>query len=295
MVQKDSVKVDLEATYSKVSELLENWSKLVESEVAWLKSRAIELVVTDIPAIPLEAAQRAGLTNVAIGNFSWDFIYSEFAAEESRWEGPVEAFREAYNGTDLLLRLPFHAAMESFPRLEDVPLVAVAGQGRRQELAQLTGADPNKSWILLSFTTLELKQGALSRLQSFDNHQFFTVKPLEWPGSNLFSVPPDYCPFTDMVASVEAVVTKPGFGILSECQVNGTPLLYVERENFLEYPVLEKALKESLRSLHIPAADLYHGRLGPALAKLEAGLPEPFKPVPSDGGRTVVERLVSLL
>ena len=44
-----------------------------------------------------------------------------------------------------------------------------------------------------------------------------------------------YC---DLVAAADLVVTKPGYGIVSECIANRTALLYTPRGEFREYPVL---------------------------------------------------------
>jgi UDP:flavonoid glycosyltransferase YjiC (YdhE family) len=40
------------------------------------------------------------------------------------------------------------------------------------------------------------------------------------------------------------MISKIGYGVFSECQLNGTPLIYLPREDFAEYPVLEKAIIE---------------------------------------------------
>ncbi len=43
--------------------------------------------------------------------------------------------------------------------------------------------------------------------------------------------------YPDLVAAADVVVSKPGYGIVSECIANGTPLLYTSRGRFVEYDV----------------------------------------------------------
>ncbi|MCA9795856.1 MAG: hypothetical protein KC910_28810, partial [Candidatus Eremiobacteraeota bacterium] len=278
MVQKDSVEVDLAATLARLEEVFGRRQQLVRQEAEWLQAVGARAVAVDIPSMPLEAAALAGIAGVAVGNFSWDWIYSELEAPE--FEPVIQALREGYARADRLLRFPFSCPTPAFARVSDVPLVAKPGRSVRARLAQATGANPELPWLLFSFTTLNLEAEAIERLASLQGYQLFTVHPLEWSGSNFFAIDPAAFAFTDLMASVEAVVTKPGFGILSEAVVNDTPLIYVERQDFAEYPILEAAIRDSLRGIHLPARDLYAGRLGTALEQLEAGLAAPAVAVP---------------
>ena len=44
--------------------------------------------------------------------------------------------------------------------------------------------------------------------------------------------------YEDLVAAVDVVVTKPGYGIIAECIAAGTPMLYTSRGDFREYDLL---------------------------------------------------------
>ena len=268
MVQIDSIRVDVDATLTLVEQGCAARRERIAEECSFLKERKIDLVVVDIPAIPLDAAAQMGIPSVAIGNFSWDWIYSGFLSRDPRWKPIVDIFREAYAKTDLLLRMPFCDSMDAFPRIEDIPLVATPGNCRREKIAQTTGCNPDAKWILLSFTTLEWNEEALARIEEFEGYEFFTVRPLHWERGNIHALDREWVTFSDVMASVDAVISKPGFGILSDCIVNRKPLIYAERSDFLEYPILESALRKYLRHVHIPAEDLYRGNLGASLARI---------------------------
>ena len=40
--------------------------------------------------------------------------------------------------------------------------------------------------------------------------------------------------FTDLLCSVDAVITKPGYGTFTEAACNGTPVIYQRRKNWPE-------------------------------------------------------------
>ena len=277
LVQLDSVRADIPATLEKVTALLAKRPALTDSETAWLRSTGAAAAVADIPAIPLAAAARAGLPRIAIGNFSWDWIYAPYAESDARWRPAVDAFRADYANADVLLQYPLSPDMSAtFPRRIDIPLPSRPGRPRRAELAARTGADPARRWILLSFTTLDWTPEALARGAAIPDTEFFTVRPLEWAGiPNIHAVDRGEFPFSDIVATVDAVLSKPGFGILADCAANDKPLVYADRQDFAEYPVLERAIQQYMTHVHIPAADLYAGNLAPSLDAIASALPPP--------------------
>ncbi|HRT04523.1 MAG TPA: hypothetical protein P5204_02390 [Kiritimatiellia bacterium] len=294
MVQKDSIRVDVAATLDEAQELLAEREKLIDYEAEMLRGEGADLVVADIPSIPLEAAAEAGVPAVAVGNFSWDWIYEPFAARDPRWRPIVQMFAEGYRQAKQLLKLPFSPAMSVFPKQVDIPLLAKPGRPRRAELARQSGADPAKRWILLSFTSLDWDAAALGAVAALDDFEFFTVMPLAWDGlRNVHAVDRQAFGFSDVLASCDAVVTKPGYGILSDCVANAKPIVYAEREDFIEYPLLERELKRYLKNVHIPAADLYAGRLGPALAAIESA-PAPREVLPRGGAEMAAQILMDL-
>ncbi|MGD9780736.1 MAG: hypothetical protein AB7V14_01135 [Kiritimatiellia bacterium] len=294
MVQKDSIRVDVDATMDEALELVAERDKLIDYEAEMLRGEGADLVVADIPSIPLEAAAEAGIPAVAVGNFSWDWIYAPFAVRDPRWRPVIRAFEEGYRQAKLLLKLPFSPAMSVFPKRVDVPLLAKPGRSRREELAERTGADPGKRWVLLSFTTLDWNEAALREAETLEDFEFFTVKPLDWPGrKNIHSIDRMKTGFSDVLASSDVVVTKPGYGILSDCVANAKPIVYAEREDFIEYPLLERELKRYLKNVHLPAAELYAGRLGGALKAIESA-PAPLETLPGGGAGKAADILMGL-
>jgi len=292
MVQLDSIRVDVDMTLQKVLSLLTTRSARIDAERAFLREHNAGLVVCDIPAIPMEAAKAEGLPVLAVGNFAWDWIYEEFIPRDARWQMAVNAFREGYNQVDLLLRLPFCEPMAAFPHIKDIPLVATPGKSNRQAMASRYKINLAKKWVLLSFSTLDWNEQALARVAGLSDYEFLTVLPLGWSGKNLHAIDRHAFSFSEVIASADIVVSKPGFGILSECVVNNKPLVYAERTDFREYPILETALKKHLRHQHIPASELYRGNLGPYLQRVISN-PLAIEPLAASGDVIAAKTIMS--
>lgn len=291
LIQKDSIHVDLEASLETIEFLYQREEKLIQQEVAFLNDEAVGVVVSDVPAIPLDAAQRAGIPNIACSNFGWNWIYSEFVDHDPRWQFFVDKFQTIYHKTDLLLRQPFSESMHAFPNIVDLPLLAKPGSNQRALIAEATGADLEKKWVLLSFTTLNLDSRALEKLKELNDFELFTVEPLEWPGTGIHALSRNLVSFADTMASVDLVVTKPGFGIVSECIANDKPIIYTDRKNFLEYPVLVKSIDQYCRHAFIPNAELYAGDLERSLHEaMQASAPK--EKMPRGGAEIAAEEIL---
>ena len=131
-------------------------------------------------------------------------------------------------------------------------------------------------------------------MASIPGHTFFTVKPLAWDRPGLVALDRRAFPYADVLASCDLVVTKPGFGVMQEAAVNGKTVVYAEREDFREYPVLEAALKRHFRSVHLPARQLYRGELGDALAAARTA-PGPLEPLPAGGDEQAAKEILGRL
>lgn len=301
LFQKDSIRSDLSRTLEKLEELYAREEQLIEQERHFIETSGAGLVVADIPAVPLDAAQRAGIPNIAIGNFSWDWIYEAYIPDNPRWAFFAEKFRAVYEKTDLLLRLPFAPPMEQFPRRRDVPLLATPGRSRREEIRDSgvptfdirhSTPDTDKPWVLLSFTSLNLTRQSLENIRLHSDYEFFCVQPMEFPGSCIHSVDRHKVPFADILASCDIVISKPGFGLVSECIANRKPLIYSDRGDFAEYPYLVEGIERYLRNVHLPSGQLYAGDFFQCLEKIKSA-PEPSARPASGGAEMIAQELLS--
>ena len=88
------------------------------------------------------------------------------------------------------------------------------------------------------------------------------------------------------------MVSKPGYGIVTDCIGAGTRLVYTPRGDFPEYPILTAEMPRYLPCVAVDNVALRRGDLGAALADC---LAQPFPPQPDLGGAArAAERLLLL-
>jgi len=299
LVQKDALVIDEEGTASAWRGFMKGWGALLAGEAAWLRDSGTRLVLGDIPPLAFAAAGGAGRRSVALGNFSWDWIYGHLA---SRVPGLAEAAarcREAYAQADLLLRLPFAGDLTAFPRTDDVPLVARKPPMGKAEARGRLGLDERPA-VVLSFGGLglpDLRPAAFGALTEYQLLLTGRAGDGRLPG-NLRRVDGDALSavgltYPDLVGAADVVVTKPGYGIVTDCIGAGTRLVYTDRGDFPEYPVMVGEMPRYLPAVFASNDDVREGRLGPAL---EAVLAMPFPDPPrTDGAAVAAEKLLARL
>lgn len=278
LIQRDSVHGDVPATLTKIRSIMADSSQLLCRERDFL--RDYQLVVVDSPSLPLQAARAAGIPGVALTSFGWDYIYRPFIEQDPAWLEVCQWFQAGYAEASLALQYPFSAPISA--QTETVPLVAAAGRERRREIAEETGADPSKPWALVWFHELDMDPGLLKDLP------YELLTRMDWPQARCSSLA-----FADQVASAEVVVTKPGFGILSDCIANSKPIVYVPRDDFNEAYLLEEAIQKYTAHARISPQDLYAGRWLESLERARAGRPSQSPP-PQNGAAQIAQRILEV-
>jgi L-arabinokinase len=297
VVQPDALHIDRAATLARAAQLARESETLVAVETDFLRRVGAGLVVGDVPPLAFLAARAAGLPGVAVANFSWDWIYRPYVRARPEYAWLLEWLRRAYGCADLLLRLPFHGDLSAFRAIEDVPLVNRPPSAARAALRGRLDLRPAELAVLLSFGGFGLTGLDVGQLAVFRRYTFIATEKEVSPGSalpaNLRLVPAYQHNYTDLLAACDAVVSKPGFGIVASCLAERVPLLYTDRGDFPEYAVLVEAIHRYGRGRHIPQSDLLAGNLGPHLDEL-FGTPASWPPLRTDGAEVVAARLLEI-
>jgi len=267
--QIDNVRFDLQKTKESVKKLLASAEKLISKEQKFFLTRRVSGVVCDIPFIPLAAAGRMGLPSVGISNFSWDWIYSFYGQRDPEWFPLAEIIRSYYREGGILLRLPFFGAMDAFRKIEDIPLVTRRSKKGKAQIRKMLDLPLDRKIGLIGFSRLDLQERAIQKIGQLSPDYLFLIKhPLDWKSPVFKRVEQEGISFTDLICAADFVITKPGYGIVADCLSHGTPMIYSDRGEFPEYPILVEGIKNYLSCCYMPKKNLYSGKWGPYLEGL---------------------------
>jgi len=294
LVQQDSLRFDLIATLRALESLHANQTALVSDEANFLEASGIQAVICDIPFLPFAAASQVGIPAIGISNFTWDWIYQAYIPADARWASLVDWIRKYYEKCDLFLQLPMHGDCSSCPNIQDVPLVARRAQKDRDETRKILKLDPAQKVYLVSFASLELKETAQKRVENISHALFLYKHPISFRFSNTICLDDLPLCYEDVVAAVDGVITKPGYGIVADCLAHSTPIIYTDRGFFPEYDILVQEMSKELTTVYLSSEDLYAGRWKTAISELESK-PRSESTIPCNGAEVCTDVILSYL
>jgi hypothetical protein len=283
VAQIDSLHPDEEETARRAAAFYAEFDRRSEEEAAVLRALNARLVLGDIPPLAFEAAARADVPSVAIGNFTWDWIYRAYPSFAQVAPDAIDTIGRAYARATHTLRLPLHGGFDAMRGgLEDIPFIARRSSRGRDDARRSLGVPGDRLTVLASFGgyDLDLPCGAIAALDDFT-----LLTPEAGFARGLRH--------EDLVAAADVVVSKPGYGIVSECLANDTALLYTSRGRFPEYDVFVAEMPGILRCRYISQQDLLAGRWTPSLRALVAQPPPPVARPRIDGAEVAAGKIVN--
>ena len=304
VVQINSLQVDPSASVRLAWKFHRTLEQRAKEESLLIKHHGATMVVGDIPPLAFASAALAKLPSVAIGNFTWDWIYQHYQSLPPQL---LPTIRNAYASAEIAWELPLAAGFEGFPRIIKSPLVARHSHRQPADTRKALGLPIGQTLILVSFGRYGLntvdwdtasKSGDFGIILTRDTIDQGPTVPN--PGSNhrlysitLSAIAAQGFGYEDLVAAADIVVSKPGYGIISECAANGTALIYTSRGDFAEYDILVKNMPRLLRCTYLEQRNFFAGKWTRAVHQV---LNQPPVPRPrTDGAHVIAQGLARQL
>ncbi len=243
-IQSSSVTVDMEKTLSAYNAIAKKNSTLLQKELSWCRENRADCIVSDITPFAFEVARNLGIPSVAVSNFTWLDIYQEYAEYYPEYLPLLKQIRIQYSFADLLLALEPSLQMPYFRERKTVPVVGRRGSNVKEQVIKKYGISPRKKLGLIYIGDFGMNGADWERLSEFKDWEFIGLNPLSPGPSNYHIIDKKNFRYQDLTASSDLVISKLGYGVVSECFLNGVPLLYLPRKHFAEYPILEKAVSD---------------------------------------------------
>jgi hypothetical protein len=306
VVQIDSLRLDPRATIERAAAFARTLPQRAREEGVWLVQHAVHAVVGDIPPLAMGAARVAGLPAIAIGNFTWDWIYAGYPDELRKVPELFETISDTYSLATIALRLPLGGGFGAFQSVRQIPLIARRARVPRDEVRTALGLPTDRPLVLVSFGGYGLRAPGFETLDCLDRYGVVftasgaaddTAPPRPQPG--VYVVPEETFygrgfRYPDLVGAVDVVVSKPGYGIVSDCIANRTALVYTSRGPFPEYDVLVETMPAFVRCRYIDQEALFAGRWRAVLDDVLDQY-EPYGPPAIDGAQAAVATILQML
>ncbi len=250
--EKKEVREQLEAW-------MDSWENYVEEEKNFLKKEKPTLVISDISPVPFEAAHELSIPCVAVSNLNWWDEYL-FILDDEELLVPI---KEAYHKATWCFLLPLESENRAFRLIERVPLLAreIPSEKVRDIRRNLRRTyQPEIIATVNTGTFYEAKRNLLKAIEEASRRAkilWIARKGTRMPESALVHyIGPDE-PFHCYIAASDFIVSKYGYGTVSEAVLSMVPMLLLYRPEVLEDSLATEELVQSGWALRVSMAETF--------------------------------------
>jgi UDP-N-acetylglucosamine:LPS N-acetylglucosamine transferase len=218
------------------------------------------LIICDIAPMGLLVAQNVAIPSVLVENFTWDWIYQQYAAADKNISRYVDYLRPIFESAD------YHIQTEPIccrqrPDLVTAPVSRQPKTSRDQTRRRL-GLLTDENVILITTGGIPQSYDFYRKLDSLKGIKF--VMPGAGPEKkihdNLIILPHQsdfYNP--DLTNASDAVVGKVGYSTLAEVYHAGVPFGYVARSDYNESGPLVNFIQQQMSGIAVEESEFYGG------------------------------------
>lgn len=291
-VMLNAVDLDLPATAARYRRQHADWHERIEREAAWLRAGEFDLVLSNVSYLPLAGARQAGIPSLAFCSLNWADLFADNFSSEPWADDIHRQMLAAYRAADRFLRVTPGLPMNDLPAAQAIGPICRRRPADRAGIAARLGIDQHARWVLvamggidypLDFALWPALPDTCCLVQSAPPPGRSDIVNFDIPGLD----------FTALLACIDVVVTKPGYGTFVEAACHGRPVLYITRENWREEEALVAWLNRHTRARAIARDALRCGDLRQELDEL-LGSPAPSPPAPT-GIDAAVASIIALL
>lgn len=260
MKMVSAIEVQVEASHAAYNAWHTGWDDRVAHEARAIRELSPDLLLANVPYLSLAAAKVAGVRAVAMCSLNWADIYRHYCRGLVGSDVIHRQMLDAYGQTEAFLRIQPAMPMSDLPNLHSIACIATPGRALRAELARRLQLERGERCVLVAMGGMEFRL-PMERWPRLSGVRWLV--PAAWGVERSDTIAFDTLEmsFSDLLASCDAVLTKPGYGTFAEAACVGVPVLYAARRDWPESPYLVEWLERHVPCLEVEHAHLQNGAL----------------------------------
>ena len=239
--KENSVIVDREGTKKMLDDWIASWNDYLPNEKRFCESHNIDLILSDIVPQPFIVADELEIPRIAISNFTWHYIFYNLFGDTLA----TEQIKEAYQRADIALVLPFNEEMNLFRMKDEISLISREISVDRRDMRRKCGVSDDELLIYLG-VGISFDPAYMRSMKKIDgeNVKFLVSCNAELPFGNVINIPNNETETQNYIAMCDLVVSKTGYGTVSEAVRAEIPMFLLKREGFKEDELIGGKIEE---------------------------------------------------
>ncbi len=249
-VQKSPFEEDPLATLNRLQKKLPFTEPQVQRLVQVLNKEGCQGILCDISPLGILVARALGIPSVLVENFTWDWLYDQYAHVAPQFKNFARYFHDIYMQAHFRFQTkPFtNPVQNGIP----VPPVSRDPQHTKAQMRSLLRIPTKVKVVLISTGGIRTHHAFVPCLQKRDD--VFFIIPHDVPQAvqqgNVLVLPHHSRYFhPDLVRVSDAVICKSGYSTVAEAFHINRPLGLIIRPHFPESPFIEAFVKSNFNHL----------------------------------------------
>ena len=202
------------------------------------------LLLSNVPYLSIAAASKVEVPAIAMSSLNWADVFYHYCGHLPGAKAIWQQMADAYAAARTFLQLTPAMPMPSIRNGQGLGPVALLGRDRRVELRQRFGWDADDIIALLTLGGIHTEL-PVTRWPRLGRVRLVTGSKSEFSHPDIRSSAELEFPFIDLVRSCDVIISKPGYGIVTEAACNGVPILLVSRPGWPEEACFRNGLRET--------------------------------------------------
>ncbi len=292
MLMADPMTTEVDASLRAYAQFHDDWEQHLSVQCELLQTHQPDILLSNIAYLPLAAAAQMQIPSVAMCSLNWLDILQGYAADNATFLRIAPTIEAAYRSAQVFLQPQPSMPMNPSFAVQPIGVLANKGINLRQQIIQQLQLDASNRLVLVSYGGIDFKS-ALPKLPELANTHYLLQPGYPATGQHMHSISDLAISYTDLIRSVDAVITKPGYATITEAVCNETAVLYVPRGDWPEEPSLLEWLHSYGTATQINPSDMQTGSFGEQLESLLQT--QPSTPPPTIGAVQGAEVLMQML
>lgn len=255
LVQETALREDAARTLERLDQFLPFEPILVERLAREVRQLECRCVICDIAPLGIAVAHQAGIPSVLVENFTWDWIYEGYIAEDPAFQKHISYLRQVFEQAD------YHVQTEPVCAYRHATLIAnpVSRTPRKpvNTIREELGIPARVHAVLITMGGIPARHAFLDQLSQAQDLYFVVPGAVDVAekNDNVILLPHRsafYHP--DLLNACDAVVGKSGYSTVAEAYHAGIPFGYIARERFRESGPLARFIEGKMKGLEISQA-----------------------------------------
>ena len=269
-----------------------DWNAGLQSDIDLLEQTRPDLLLADIPYRILSAAAQCRIPAAGLCSLNWAAIYAAYCEDSREDRYILEQMLACYRSASLFIT---PAPAIPMPELDNVVTTGpIARQGcrGRQRLLEHCAADRQMRMVLVALGGISTALPVVN-WPVIEGVVWIFTEAVQSQRDDLVDFSSLDLSFIDVLASVDVVLTKPGYGTYTEAVCNGIPVLTIERRDWPEATCLNHWARQHGHLEIMTREQFFAGDFTSQVKILLARKTGPG--IEPDGIRQAADRLLSLI